>query len=132
MADEAPILIVGAGPVGMLLAYQLDRMNVPCVIAEQNVDTTKWPKMDLTNCRSMELLRYLGLADDYRAQPGTVPDGTGFDTLFVTNLNPTGRLLSSWVWQSCDLAVIDAFAPNSRMKYPETAIGPGTTGADPR
>ena len=97
MADEAPILIVGAGPVGMLLAYQLDRMNVPCVIAEQNVDTTKWPKMDLTNCRSMELLRYLGLADDYRAQPGTVPDDTGFDTLFVTNLNPTGRLLSSWV-----------------------------------
>lgn len=97
MADEAPIIIVGAGPVGMLLAYQLDRMNIPCVIAEQNPDTTKWPKMDLTNCRSMELLRYLGLADDYRAQPGTVPDDTGFDTLFVTNLNQTGRLLSSWV-----------------------------------
>lgn len=98
--EETPIIIVGAGPVGMLLAYQLDRLGVPCLIAEQNLETTKWPKMDLTNCRSMEILRYLGLADDYRAQPGAVPRSERFDTQFVTQINPKGRLLNAWVCTS--------------------------------
>jgi FAD-dependent monooxygenase len=47
---ETEVLIVGAGPVGMLLAYQLDRLGIPTTIAEKNLETTKWPKMDLTNC----------------------------------------------------------------------------------
>lgn len=98
MKEDAPVIIVGAGPVGMVLAYQLDRLNVPCLIAEQNLETTKWPKMDLTNSRSMELLRYLGLADDYRAQPNAVPQSVGFDTQFVTQINSKGKLLSAWVW----------------------------------
>ncbi|KAJ5105197.1 hypothetical protein NUU61_002544 [Penicillium alfredii] len=94
--EETPVIIVGAGPVGMVLAYQLDRLQIPCFIAEQNLETTRWPKMDLTNCRSMELLRYLGLADDYRVQPDAVNEDVGFDTGFVTQINPKGRLLSSW------------------------------------
>ena len=97
MAEDIPVIIVGAGPIGMVLAYQLDRLNVPCLIAEQNLETTKWPKMDLTNCRSMELLRYLGLADDYRAQPGSVSENERFDTQFVTQINSGGKLLSTWV-----------------------------------
>ncbi|KAJ5090348.1 hypothetical protein N7532_009032 [Penicillium argentinense] len=53
--------------------------------------------MDFTNCRSMELLRYLGLADDYRAQPGAVPQTEGFDTQFVPQMNLNGRFLNKWV-----------------------------------
>jgi hypothetical protein len=37
------------------------------MLTERNPDTTKWPKMDITNCRSMELLRRLGVADSLRA-----------------------------------------------------------------
>jgi hypothetical protein len=36
------------------------------MLTERNPDTTKWPKMDITNCRSMELLRRLGVADSLR------------------------------------------------------------------
>jgi hypothetical protein len=36
------------------------------MLAERNLETTKWPKMDITNCRSMELLRRLGVADGLR------------------------------------------------------------------
>lgn len=36
------------------------------MLAERNLDTTKWPKMDCTNCRSMELFKRLGIADDFR------------------------------------------------------------------
>lgn len=84
-------------PVGMLLAYQLDRLNVPCLLAERSLDTTKWPKMDLTNCRSMELLRVLGLADEYRNLEGSVDPGVDFNSLFVTRAMGRGKLLGAWV-----------------------------------
>ncbi|KAJ5100578.1 hypothetical protein N7456_006630 [Penicillium angulare] len=93
---DTDVLIVGAGPVGMLLAYQLDRLGISCIIAERNLETTKWPKMDLTNCRSMEILRVLGLADDYRAQAEAVSPDANFNSIFVTGLSSEGRLLADW------------------------------------
>lgn len=36
------------------------------MLTERNLDTTKWPKMDITNCRSMELLRRLGVHEGLR------------------------------------------------------------------
>ncbi|KAJ5746824.1 hypothetical protein N7520_012006 [Penicillium odoratum] len=94
--DDLPVIIVGAGPVGMLLAYQLDRLGIRCLIADKNLQTTQWPKMDLTNCRSMEILRVLGLADDYRAQPGAVGADANFDSIFITSLESCGHLVGSW------------------------------------
>jgi len=45
----------------------------------------------------MEILRVLGLADDYRAQHNSVCPDANFDSIFVTSLAPSGRLLGSWV-----------------------------------
>lgn len=54
----------------MLFAYQLSRLDVPCLLAEQSLETTKWPKMDLTNPQVMEMIRVLGLVDEYRGLGG--------------------------------------------------------------
>ncbi|KAM5353698.1 hypothetical protein ACJ41O_000348 [Fusarium nematophilum] len=62
------VVIAGGGPVGLLLARVLSFHGVKSVLFERNKTTTKWPKMDLTNSRSMELFRKLGLADDLRKQ----------------------------------------------------------------
>ena len=62
------MLIAGAGPAGMLLAVQLARNGVRSMLVERNLSTTKWPKMDVTNCRSMELYRRMGIADGFREQ----------------------------------------------------------------
>lgn len=94
---DIDVLIVGAGPVGMLLSYQLDRLGISCMITERNLETTKWPKMDLTNCRSMEILRVLGLANDYRAQPSAVSLDANFNSIFITNMSSEGQLLADWV-----------------------------------
>ncbi|KAJ5148301.1 hypothetical protein N7526_001653 [Penicillium atrosanguineum] len=63
---EAPVLVVGAGPIGMVTAFQLAKRGIRTVLVERNLQTTKWPKMDITNPRSMELLQRLGLADGLR------------------------------------------------------------------
>ncbi|WP_200301083.1 FAD-dependent monooxygenase [Streptomyces adelaidensis] len=60
------VLVVGAGPVGLTLAMELERHGVDTLLVERNTDTTRHPKMDVTNGRSMELYRRLGVADDLR------------------------------------------------------------------
>jgi 2-polyprenyl-6-methoxyphenol hydroxylase-like FAD-dependent oxidoreductase len=55
------VLVVGAGPAGLIAALQLSKNGTRCMLIERNLDTTRWPKMDITNCRSMELLKRLGV-----------------------------------------------------------------------
>ena len=103
---DVPITVVGAGPVGMLLALQLDRLGVPHLLAERNLHTTKWPKMDLTSTRSMEILRVLGLADEYRALDGSVDQDANFDCVFPTRVLGEGkRVLGEWVCLSSIISI---------------------------
>lgn len=50
----------------MLVAKVLSFYGVKSVLCERNLATTRWPKMDLTNPRSMEIFRRLGLSDSIR------------------------------------------------------------------
>lgn len=60
------VFIAGGGPVGLLVAKVLSHHGVRSVLFERNQTTTKWPKMDLTNSRSMEMFRRLGLSEGIR------------------------------------------------------------------
>lgn len=66
LPGEVAVLVVGGGPAGMIAALQLSRNGIPCLLVERNLDTTRWPKMDITNCRSMELLKRLGVDEGLR------------------------------------------------------------------
>jgi len=79
-----PVLIVGGGPVGMTLARTLALHGVRCLLVERNETTTRHPKMDITNGRSMELFRCLGVADRLRSV--AVPEANNFDISWVTSL----------------------------------------------
>lgn len=78
------VLIAGAGPVGMTLALELARHGVPSRMFERAFTTTRHPKMDITNGRSMELFRRLGLAEKLRA--AGVPDTHPLDVAWVTSM----------------------------------------------
>lgn len=77
-------VIAGGGPVGMTLAYALAQHDIRSILVERNVTTTRHPKMDITNARSMELFRRLGLADQLRAV--AVPESQNFDVSWITTL----------------------------------------------
>ena len=64
--SDTPVLIVGAGPVGCILALELARHDVPSILIERSLTPSRYPKMDYINGRSMELLRRLGLAEEIR------------------------------------------------------------------
>jgi 2-polyprenyl-6-methoxyphenol hydroxylase-like FAD-dependent oxidoreductase len=79
-----PVLIAGGGPVGMTLARVLALYRIRCLLVERNPTTTRHPKMDITNGRSMELFRRLGLVDRLRA--AAVPEENNFDVSWITSL----------------------------------------------
>lgn len=81
---ETPVLIAGGGPVGMTLALELARYGVRSIVVERNPTTTRHPKMDLTNGRSMELYKRLGLAEKLRDVG--VPRENAFDISWITSL----------------------------------------------
>ncbi len=61
------VVIAGAGPVGLLLATDLGRRGIPCVLLEREASTAPWPKMDRCNARTMEFFRRMGIAEPVRA-----------------------------------------------------------------
>jgi len=67
MAVHTNILIVGGGPVGLTLAYDLGRRGIECTLIEQKEEPQFLPKMERCNARTMEIYRRMGLADKIRA-----------------------------------------------------------------
>ncbi len=68
-----PVLVVGAGPVGAVLALELACHGVASVLVDRSLTTSPHPKMDYLNGRSMELLHRLHLDAEIRAR-GVAPE----------------------------------------------------------
>jgi 2-polyprenyl-6-methoxyphenol hydroxylase-like FAD-dependent oxidoreductase len=81
---ETPILIVGAGPVGLTLAADLGRRGVPCLVVEQGDGPADHPRASVLNARSMEFMRRFGVADAIR-RDGT-PEDFPHTALYCTTL----------------------------------------------
>jgi 2-polyprenyl-6-methoxyphenol hydroxylase-like FAD-dependent oxidoreductase len=95
---HTPVLIAGGGPTGLVLAAELSRHGVPSVLAERNEHTTLFPKMDITNGASVELLRRLGVDGELRSV-GVGPEHS-FDVIFAASLN--GPVHGRWRLPSVD------------------------------
>ena len=82
-----PVIIVGAGPVGLTLALDLGRRGIRSIVLERQSATGKelLAKADYLNERSMEFCRLLGIRDE--VVNAGFPEDVSRDTLFLTSLN---------------------------------------------
>lgn len=90
---EAPFLVVGAGPVGMMGAILLGRRGRRCLVVERRAEPQPAPAAHVVNARTFEICRQAGIDMAAIAHAAKDPADAGH-VRFVTRLDGTeiGRL----------------------------------------
>src|SRR5436190_14020735 len=63
-ATETPVLVVGAGPTGLLLSCSLRRRGVDCVLVDAYDAPLGWDRATVIHPRSLQIFETLGLVDE--------------------------------------------------------------------
>lgn len=79
------VLVVGAGPVGLVLAGDLGWRGRECIVVERGDGSIYQPRMDQVGIRTMEFCRRWGIVADVEASPydRDYPQ----DNVYLTSLN---------------------------------------------
>lgn len=79
------VLIAGGGPCGLMLANELGRRGIRCLVVDPKPGTAFNPQANATQARTMEHFRRLGFAHEIRAQglPGDHPTDIAYLTRFA-------------------------------------------------
>jgi 2-polyprenyl-6-methoxyphenol hydroxylase-like FAD-dependent oxidoreductase len=85
-SGRVPVLIAGAGPVGLALAIELAWRGIRCLVVEQGDGSVDFPTTNLANTRTCEHLRRWGIAGRMRFESG-YPTDYPRNYLFVTRMN---------------------------------------------
>lgn len=85
MNSRVPVLIVGAGPVGLGLAIELGRSGISCIVVERRDGSVSVPKASNLSIRHMELNRRWGIAQEVAnaGWPPTHPNDFVYCTTLV-------------------------------------------------
>jgi 2-polyprenyl-6-methoxyphenol hydroxylase-like FAD-dependent oxidoreductase len=70
---DCAVIIIGAGPCGLMLAIELGRRGIPVIVLEEKASPARFPAANATQARTMEHYRRLGFAEEIRAL-GLPPD----------------------------------------------------------
>jgi 2-polyprenyl-6-methoxyphenol hydroxylase-like FAD-dependent oxidoreductase len=84
-AAPAPVIIIGGGPVGMVLALSLDALGVRCTLVNDEPQPRRLPKGGTQNSRTMEHYRRLGVAGAIRELG--LPKDHPTDVVYFTRFN---------------------------------------------
>src|SRR6266540_7337763 len=71
MATNTQVLVVGAGPVGLFMAAELNRHGVSCRIVDKNDGPTHDSRAASIKARKLEILESVSLADEF-VQAGNI------------------------------------------------------------
>jgi 2-polyprenyl-6-methoxyphenol hydroxylase-like FAD-dependent oxidoreductase len=82
---DIPVLIVGGGPSGLMLANELGARQTPCLLVDAKPSTAFNPQANATQARTMEHYRRLGFAHEIRALG--LPSDHPTDIAYFTRLS---------------------------------------------
>lgn len=120
---ETDVLIVGSGPAGGASAALLSSYGIANVMIEKYSWLANTPRAHITNQRTMEVLRELGIEDD--AIEKSVPQELMGNNVFCTSLagEEIGRLLT-WGNHPNRKADYDLASPSRICDIPQTLLEP--------
>jgi 2-polyprenyl-6-methoxyphenol hydroxylase-like FAD-dependent oxidoreductase len=105
--SDVPVLIVGAGPTGLMLSLLLRRLGVASRIVERRAGPQRAPAAHAINARTFEICRQAGVDMAAIARASQAPADAGA-THWVTRLG--GEILGSLPYERQDDGVL-AFTP---------------------
>ena len=119
---RTPVLIAGAGPVGLTLALELGWRGVPCMLVEPNEEFSGNPKAKTVHQRTLELFRRWGrgVPDKLLA---AAPLGADFPStiLYVTRL--TGELITA-LRNATPADSGNRLSPERTLRIPQSFLEP--------
>ncbi|HEY4422478.1 MAG TPA: FAD-dependent monooxygenase [Pseudonocardia sp.] len=120
---QTDVLVIGSGPAGGGAALALATLGVDHMVVTKYRWTANTPRAHITNQRTMEIFRDLGIEGDVLAQ-GTPHDLMG-DTVFCTSLagDEIGRV-RTWGTHPAREADYTLASPSSNCDIPQTFLEP--------
>ncbi|HWE76654.1 MAG TPA: FAD-dependent monooxygenase [Stellaceae bacterium] len=115
---KIPVLIAGAGPVGLTLALDLAWRGVPSLLVEPLTEVHAHPRAISIGVRTMEHFRRLGL--DQKVIDAGVPRSRALDVIYVTRM--LGREIFRFPIPSIDELARDA--ARLAVETPEITASP--------
>lgn len=120
MVEKTPVLIVGAGPVGLALAGDLGWRGVGCTLIEKTNGHIDQPKMDMVGVRTMEFCRRWGIVEWVEQSP--YPRDYLQDCVWVTSL--TGHEFGREPFPSKNDEKKPPQSPQKRERCPQDMFDP--------
>lgn len=117
---HVPVLIIGAGPVGLALAGDLGWRGIGCLLVEKGDGVITAPKMDMVGIRTMEFCRRWGIAEWVENSP--YPRDYPQDNVYVTAL--TGYELGREVVPPKNQEPRPPQSPQNRERCPQDMFDP--------
>ncbi|NKE61372.1 FAD-dependent monooxygenase [Lentzea sp. PSKA42] len=122
-AVETDVLIVGSGPAGASAALFLSTLGVPNIMITKYRWTANTPRAHITNQRTMEIFRDVGIEDQVLAD--ATPHHLIGDTVFCTAITgeEIGRILT-WGNHPARHADHELASPSLNCDIPQTYLEP--------
>lgn len=115
-----PVLIVGAGPVGLTMAIDLAYNGIDCMLIEKTDGHIDHPKIGTIVTRTMEFFRRWGFVEQVRTSG--FPDDYKLSIVFCTAL--TGHQLERDDYPSTAESPIPEGTPHKRQRCPQMWLDP--------
>ncbi|KAJ7015890.1 FAD binding domain-containing protein [Mycena alexandri] len=92
MADECDVLIIGAGPAGLMLGCWLARTGVKARIIDQRATKITRGHADGVQCRTIEIFQSFGMAERIQMEANELSEVVFYSPDKDGNLVPTSRI----------------------------------------
>jgi 2,4-dichlorophenol 6-monooxygenase len=120
---EVPVLIVGAGPAGLVASLALARYGVAHLTVERHPSTAHTPRAHIINQRTVEILRALGVSK--RFHEVATPQRMMSNNLWITTLaDPEVARSQTWGTAPDRAGEYESASPEPMANCPQTVLEP--------